>query len=71
MPLPQDYLEKTLPEQTEDTFQVLLAQQSKIREGICRLGSGFDFCGHNHGGLIRIPGVGSLISPQFQVVPEI
>ena len=33
-------------------------------------GADLTLCGHNHGGLIRIPGVGSLISPQFQWFPK-
>ena len=70
MPLPQDYLEKTLPEQTEDTFQVLLAHNPRYAKEYADWGADLTFCGHNHGGLIRIPGVGSLISPQFQWLPK-
>ena len=70
VPLPQDYLEKTLPEQTEDTFQVLLAHNPRYAKEYADWGADLTFCGHNHGGLIRIPGVGSLISPQFQWFPK-
>ena len=28
------------------------------------------FCGHNHGGLVRIPGIGSLLSPQLTLFPK-
>ena len=70
VPLPQDYLEKTLPEQTEDTFQVLLAHNPRYAKEYADWGADLTLCGHNHGGLIRIPGIGSLISPQFQWFPK-
>ena len=32
--------------------------------------SDLTFCGHNHGGLIRLPGIGSLLSPQLTWFPK-
>ncbi len=33
-------------------------------------GAALCLCGHNHGGLIRLPGVGGLISPQLRLFPK-
>lgn len=70
VPLPQDYLEETLPKQKKNTFQVLLAHNPRYAKEYADWGADLTLCGHNHGGLIRIPGVGSLISPQFQWFPK-
>ena len=70
VPLPQDYLEETLPKQKKNAFQVLLAHNPRYAKEYADWGADLTLCGHNHGGLIRIPGVGSLISPQFQWFPK-
>lgn len=70
VPLPQDYLEETLPKQKKNAFQVLLAHNPRYAKEYADWGADLTLCGHNHGGLIRILGVGSLISPQFQWFPK-
>lgn len=70
VPLEQNYLEKHLPVQKEGMFQILLAHNPAYAEEYIRWGADVTFCGHNHGGLVRIPGIGSVISPQFTWFPK-
>lgn len=63
-------LRKRFRSRRKDTFQVLLAHNPRYAKEYADWGADLTFCGHNHGGLIRIPGVGSLISPQFQWFPK-
>ena len=51
-------------------FQILLAHNPAYAREYIRWGADVTFCGHNHGGLIRIPGIGSVISPQFTWFPK-
>lgn len=70
VPLKKDYLEERLPGQKEGAFQILLAHNPAYAQEYLRWGADVAFCGHNHGGLIRIPGIGSLISPQLTWFPK-
>jgi len=66
-----EYMEEIMgsnPETAE--FQVLLAHNPTYSERYAQWGADLTFCGHNHGGLVRIPGIGSLISPQFTLFPK-
>lgn len=51
-------------------LQVLLAHNPSFARQYAAWGADATFCGHNHGGLICIPGIGSIMSPQFQPFPE-
>lgn len=51
-------------------FQMLLAHNPAYSEQYAAWGADLTFCGHNHGGLIRLPGLGSLISPQLTLFPK-
>lgn len=70
VPLEQDYLARHLPAQKEGIYQILLAHNPAYAEEYIRWGADVTFCGHNHGGLIRIPGIGSVISPQLTWFPK-
>lgn len=73
VPLPNDYLEEKLPHSktgSKDPFRILLAHNPVYAEQYAAWGADLTVCGHNHGGLIRIPKVGSLISPQFKWFPK-
>ncbi len=51
-------------------FQLLLAHNPAYSERYAAWGADLTFCGHNHGGLIRLPGIGSVISPQLTLFPK-
>lgn len=72
VPLPKDYLEENLPKPDDgsDPVRILLAHNPAYAQQYAAWGADLTVCGHNHGGLIRIPGVGSLISPQFKPFPK-
>ncbi|MFP3155529.1 metallophosphoesterase [Lachnospiraceae bacterium ZAX-1] len=64
------YLDTNLQKANAEAFQILLAHNPSYSEQYATWGADLTFCGHNHGGLIRIPGIGSLISPQFILFPK-
>lgn len=70
VPLEQNYLAKRLPVQDEGRFRILLAHNPAYAKEYIQWGADVTFCGHNHGGLVRIPGIGSVISPQLTWFPK-
>lgn len=69
IPLPEGFLVKKLGMPGED-YHILLAHNPAYSEQYASWGADLTFCGHNHGGLIRIPGLGSVISPQLELFPK-
>lgn len=69
-PMEESYMSEHLKLQKEELFQILLAHNPAYAEEYAKWGADVTFCGHNHGGLIRIPGIGSLISPQLTLFPK-
>ncbi len=51
-------------------LQLLLAHNPFYGEEYAAWGADVAFCGHNHGGLVRIPGIGGLVSPQLRPFPK-
>lgn len=49
---------------------LLLAHNPAYSGEYAAWGADITFCGHNHGGLVRIPGIGGLISPQLRPFPR-
>ena len=70
VPMESDYMKKHLHLQKKELFQILLAHNPAYAENYADWGADVTFCGHNHGGLIRIPYLGSLISPQLTLFPK-
>lgn len=68
--LPEDFLVRKLGTADTAHFQILLAHNPVYAPKYASWGANLTLCGHNHGGLVRIPGIGSLISPQFQPFPK-
>ena len=48
---------------------VMLAHEPQFSELYKKLGADLVFTGHYHGGQIIIPGVGGLVSPEFEIFP--
>ncbi len=71
VPLPKRYLEQVFDGEPEKgRFSILLAHNPMFCEDYAAWGADLIVSGHTHGGLIRIPHVGSIISPQFQFFPK-
>ena len=49
---------------------ILLAHEPQYVELYQKLGADLVFTGHYHGGQIIIPGIGGLISPEFELLPK-
>ena len=47
-------------------FQVLLAHNPVFFDAYAGWGADLTLCGHFHGGTIRIPGLGGVMTPQYQ-----
>lgn len=70
VPMEQAYLKEFLPKPEGEAYNILLAHNPAYAEYYAHWGADITFCGHNHGGLIRIPGIGSLFSPQLTLFPK-
>jgi len=64
------YVEKSLGQADGRHLEILMAHNPAFAKQYARWGADITLSGHNHGGLIRIPGIGSLLSPQFMFFPE-
>lgn len=51
-------------------FNILLAHTPVEFESYCKWGADLCFCGHIHGGLLRIPFIGGFISPGMRLFPK-
>jgi len=69
MPRPDDVVERIDSEQG-DCYRILLGHRNYWAEKYPRLSVDLIFCGHAHGGLVRIPGVGGLFGTGFDLFPE-
>lgn len=70
VPMEESYMQEKLPLMKPERFQILLAHNPAYAPRYAAWGADVTFCGHNHGGLVRIPGIGSLISPQLTFFPK-
>ena len=46
-------------------YKILLAHQALYAETYAGWGMDLVLCGHLHGGVVRLPGIGGVISPQL------
>ncbi len=63
-------LKKDLPETDLESFHILLAHSPKYFETYAEAGYDLVLSGHYHGGAVRLPGIGGVISPQFVPFPK-
>ena len=65
-----DYLYKLIKKETHNHFQILLAHNPMYFDAYANWGADLTLSGHLHGGLIRLPFIGGLISPQVNLFPK-
>lgn len=51
-------------------YKILMAHQALYAETYAGWGMDLVLCGHLHGGVVRIPGIGGVISPQLTFFPK-
>ena len=69
-PLAENELVNCLGEADASRYQILLAHTPKYVPEYFAWGADLSLSGHYHGGLVCIPGIGSIISPQFELFPK-
>ncbi|MCH5274894.1 MAG: metallophosphoesterase [Lachnospiraceae bacterium] len=68
--LPDHYPEKLLGRPKEDTYTVLLAHNPEFFSEYAGWGADLVLSGHTHGGVIRVPFLGGLVSPSLHLFPK-
>ena len=65
-----EYLKKTLGEKNKDKFQILLAHHPDYFQEYSSWGADLVLSGHVHGGMVRFPFLGGVISPALRLFPK-
>jgi hypothetical protein len=63
-------LEEKFGKPSKDAFHLLLAHNPVYFQTYAAWGADLTLSGHLHGGIIRIPGIGGLITPQAKLFPK-
>lgn len=69
-PMAETYLPKLLGAPRKDKFQILIAHNPEYFEEYAEWGADLIVSGHMHGGLIRLPFLGGVISPRLTLFPH-
>jgi predicted MPP superfamily phosphohydrolase len=68
--LPEDYLTKALGQPDPDRVNLLIAHNPEYFDDYGRWGADMVVAGHVHGGIMRLPGLGGVISPRLKLFPQ-
>lgn len=68
--MPESYLTDILGQPQEDAFQILIAHNPEYFEDYARWGADLVVSGHVHGGLMRLPFLGGVVSPKLTLFPK-
>jgi predicted MPP superfamily phosphohydrolase len=66
----KDYLTSLIGKSDAEHYQILIAHNPVYFYDYTEWGADLTISGHLHGGLVRIPGVGGVISPQVKLFPK-
>lgn len=69
-PMEREYLPRILGEAREDAFQVLIAHNPAYFEDYAAWGADLVVSGHVHGGIMRLPVLGGVLSPSLTLFPK-
>lgn len=69
-PLPSGYVGSVLGECDKSKYNILLAHTPDQFEEYVKWGPDLVLSGHVHGGIVRLPGLGGVISPQLKLFPQ-
>ena len=68
--MPVEVVAEKIGTTDDKTYHILLAHNPTYVDAYLEWGADMILCGHLHGGIIRIPGLGGLITPQFHLFPK-
>lgn len=63
-------IQKLLGKSDENMFNILLMHTPLYFDAYAQWGADLTLCGHIHGGMIRLPIVGGLVSPHLEILPH-
>lgn len=69
-PMEKEYLNSLLRKKEEDAFQILIAHNPVYFHNYIDWGADLILSGHLHGGIVRLPFIGGLASPQVNFFPN-
>lgn len=69
-PMEENYLPDMLGAPQKDRFQILIAHNPEYFEEYAKWGADLTVSGHMHGGLVRLPFFGGVISPRLTLFPH-
>lgn len=69
-PMDSVYLKDTLGEAKADKYEILLAHNPDYFEEYAAWGADLVLSGHVHGGMMRLPVLGGVVSPAFRLFPK-
>lgn len=68
--LGKEYLEEKLGQADSKIYQILIAHNPMYFPDYKAWGACLTLSGHLHGGVVRIPGIGGIITPQIRLIPK-
>ncbi len=66
----QEYLINTLGEADNKKYSILLAHNPEYFKNYAKWGADLTLSGHVHGGIVRLPGLGGVVSPKIRFFPK-
>lgn len=70
MVLPKTYMESRLGQKSGEEFHILLSHNPAYFETYADWGADLTLSGHVHGGILRLPVLGGVISPSYDLFPK-
>lgn len=70
MILTKEYMESKLGKLGDGEYRILIAHNPKYFKGYADYGANLIFSGHVHGGLVRLPLLGGVVSPDIRLFPK-
>ncbi len=68
--LTKDEIEELLGEESKKEFSILLGHAPDFIEGYTSWGADLSLSGHFHGGMVRLPFLGGVVSPRLLLLPR-
>lgn len=66
----KEYISSVLKDVNEDEYNILLAHNPKYFDAYAKWGADLTLSGHIHGGLVSLPFLGGIASPQIEFFPK-